>query len=134
MGEWTVLKRWLPGSFPADVTHELNDMCNEEGFRSGAARCYPVVAEHQDFPTGAPEFTISLKWQEGDLIQYMAGKQSQAHGWRYTARWVEDGKQRTISGYGYGSREAAKAAVEEKVTKIVKAQQAEEVYKFTPEV
>jgi hypothetical protein len=142
MGDWTVLKSWnnAPGTGRSRAAsfHE-SEYCLASQPKNPASlyafMCYPVVEQHQSFPTGAPEFTISLKWQQGDPGEYLAGKQSYAHGWRYTARWVEGhGRKRVISGYGFLSREAAKQAVEEKVTKIVQAQRTEEVYKFRPEV
>jgi hypothetical protein len=51
-------------------------------------------------------------------------------------RWDDprEGKVRHISGYGFSSEDAAREAAEAKATKIVRAQQPEKVYKFTPEV
>jgi hypothetical protein len=99
------------------------------------AMCYPVVEQHQH-PVGpdVPEFTISVKWQDGDMDKYLDGKTSYAHGWRYVMRWTDQDGQHHITGYGFPTEGQARKAAEEKATKIVKAQQPEKVYKFTPEV
>jgi hypothetical protein len=49
-------------------------------------------------------------------------------------RWVEQGKHRHITAYGFPTEDHARDAAEAKATKIVKAQQPEKVYKFKPEV
>jgi hypothetical protein len=49
-------------------------------------------------------------------------------------RWEEGVYKRVVSGYGFPTEQAARQAAEEKATKIVRAQQPEKVYKFTPEV
>lgn len=114
-------------NWPPD--HHLHGICDRP-----RGTCEYVVEQHQDFePEGkVPEFTISVKWQEGDLFAYLAGRQSQARGWRYVMRWVEGGKQRHITAFGFGSDQAAREAAEARATKIVKAQRGEKVYKFKP--
>jgi hypothetical protein len=102
-----------------------------------APMCMWVVEQHQGMePPDVPEFTISVKWQQGDLHLYLKGQNSQAHGWRFTLRWTDPDTQSTrfATGFGYPTREAAQEAAEEKATKIAKAQQGEKVYKFKPEV
>jgi hypothetical protein len=96
--------------------------------------CMWIVEQHQMKGTDAPEFVIAVKWQDGDLDKYLDGKSSHAHGWRYVMRWEEGVYKRVVSGYGFPTEQAARQAAEEKATKIVRAQQPEKVYKFTPEV
>jgi hypothetical protein len=135
MGDWRVLLSWneSPQGFheecgrKGDSVQAIQDFC-----------CYVVVEQHQQHKGPAvPEFTISVKWQAGDLHEYLVnGKVSQARGWRYIMRWDDptEGKVRHISGYGFNTEGAARETAEAKATKIVKAQQPETVYKFTPEV
>lgn len=127
MGDWTVRLNW---SISGGRVHDAEPSCN--GFS-----CLPVVEQHQSIKgPEVPEFTISVKWQDGKLDEYLAGKNSHAHGWRYIMRWDDprEGRVRHISGYGFPTEDAAREAAEAKATKIVKAQQPEKVYKFTPEV
>lgn len=94
--------------------------------------CYPVIEQHQFQGPDVPEFTISVVWQEGDMREYLAGKNSRAHGWRYVMHWDDNGKSRYVSGYGFATDKAARYAAEARATKIAKAQRPEKVYKFTP--
>jgi hypothetical protein len=131
MGSWVVLNAWNES---ADGFHDCR--FGDTPSQILAAMCYPVLKQHQVEPPEAPEFTISVKWQEGDLHEYLAGRNSYAHGWRYVLRWVQWDTQRAkvVTGYGYPSEHAARVAAEEKATKIAKAQQPEKVYKFKPEL
>lgn len=131
MGDWTVLLSWNR---------------SEQGFHTECGRrgegvqeildfmCFPVVEQHQFTGPEVPEFVISLKWQEGDLAEYMNGSKSRAHGWRYIMSWSEHGETRVASGYGFATDQAARDAAERRATKIVRAQLPEQVYKFTPEI
>jgi hypothetical protein len=132
MGDWRVRLRWRPESAVGHAgRHSQFFDCD------AFPECLRVVEQHQPVEgPEVPEFTISVKWQDGNLDEYLAGKNSHAHGWRYIMRWDDprEGKVRHISGYGFSSEDAAREAAEAKATKIVRAQQPEKVYKFTPEV
>lgn len=127
MGDWVVLTAW---NLSTDGYHE----CRFGGTAAEIlyAQCFPVVEQHQDQGPQVPEFTISVKWQEGDLHDYLAGRNSKAHGWRYVLTWAEGDRKRFVTGYGYATDSLAREAAEAKATKIVKAQLPEQVYKFKP--
>lgn len=129
MGEWRVRLNWRQEyhSYHGGV-HDHSDVCDE------FPRCFQIVDQHQIQGPKVPEFTISVKWQDGDLHEYLAGRKSHAHGWRYVMSWPEGSGRRHVSGYGFPSEDAAREEAERKATKIVRAQQPEKVYKFTPEV
>ena len=91
--------------------------------------CLPVIKEHQNFIEGPPEFTISIAWQDG------GGQVSERRGWRYKIHHTgTDGKEKWVSAYGIASKDEARRLAEDRATRIAKAQQPEDVYRFTPEV
>lgn len=138
MGDWVVLKSW--NQAPGDGSMAgFHDGCLASDPRKAQSvylfSCFPVVEQHQFDGPEVPEFTISVKWQEGDLQLYMRGQNSYAHGWRYVMRWTDyHGRNKVVTGYGFPTEQAARDEAEKKATKIVKAQQPEKVYKFRPEV
>lgn len=135
MGDWRVRLRWLE-SAAGHVGHagQHSQFSDCDTF----PECLWIVEQHQPMKgPEVPEFTISVKWQEGNLDEYLAGKNSYAHGWRYVMRWSdpsEGGRVKHISGYGFATEDAAREEAEAKATKIVRAQQPEKVYKFRPDV
>jgi hypothetical protein len=130
MGDWRVRVRWNPADAYYRPGGHKETLCCDD-----APVCLWVVEQHQPVEgPEVPEFTISVKWQDGNLDEYLAGKNSHAHGWRYVMSWPEGGGRRHVSGYGFPTEDAAREAAEAKATKIVKAQQPEKVYKFRPEV
>ena len=133
MGDWRVRLRWNP----TDAVYHPGEH-KEYLYCEDDPQCLWIVEQHQPIKgPEVPEFTISVKWQDGNIDEYLAGKNSYAHGWRYVMRWSdpsEGGRVRHISGYGFPTEDAAREEAETKATKIVRAQQPEKVYKFTPEV
>jgi hypothetical protein len=102
--------------------HDWEESCDR------APVCKPV--EEGKSMSAVPEFTIELRYQTGSTVNGPAGQP----GWKYTINWYSGVALQIERGYGYHTRDGAKAGAEVRATAIAKSLLPAERYTYTPEV
>lgn len=136
MGDWTVLNRFQP-------TQDNDEWFIHRGAHTGdggcdvGELCHRIVEEHQvSTKTQAPEFEITTSYftapPPGAIYQLtIPGAET---GWKYNMTWKQDGRGRSLTRYGFDTREDAAAAAEYAAKEIAKVMIPVVTYTYTPEI